>query len=57
MKLTIEIDYDLKELKEKYRQFFGIPKGDKITKAMIANWLGGLAESDIEDVGGDDEEE
>lgn len=51
-KLTITVDYDLKELRAKYRQFFGTPKGEKITKADLASWLGSLAEADIADLSG-----
>ena len=46
--LTIQVEYTLKELKDKYRIFFGISKNEKVTKYDIATWLGSLAQADIE---------
>ena len=54
-KITIAVKYNLMELKEKYAQFYATPKNEKITKADIATWLGGLAEADIMDLDGDND--
>jgi hypothetical protein len=54
-KITITVDYSLKELKAKYRQHLGTTKGEKITKKDIAIWLGGLVEADIQDLNGCDD--
>lgn len=56
-KMTITVDYSLKELRAKYRQFHGTKKGEKILKTEIAIWLGTLAEADIQDLDGYDEAE
>ncbi len=47
-KLTITIDYSLSELKDKYREHFGYPKSEKVLKSDIANWVGLLANADLE---------
>lgn len=54
-KLKITVDYSLKELRAKYRQHLGTPKGEKITKEDIAIWLGGIVGADIQDLDGDEE--
>ena len=46
--LTIKVDYTLKQLKFLYRDFHGCNKKEKITKSDVANWLGSLAQADIE---------
>ena len=56
-KMTITVDYSMKELRAKYRQFHGTKNGEKILKADIAIWLGALAEADIQNLDGYDEAE
>ena len=46
MKITIEVDYTLEQLKNGYRAFYG--DNEKPKKADIAFWLGDLAQADVQ---------
>lgn len=48
MKITIEINYTLAELKEAYKKYYGPKEHPK--KAEIAAWLGSMVEADVDSI-------
>lgn len=57
IKLTITIDYSLKEIKEAYRKQLGFSKDEKVIKADIENWIAGIVDADLLDICSHDEED
>lgn len=48
MKLTVEINLELHELKKAFARFHGVKDWRKVRKSDISGWIGTLAEADIE---------
>jgi|GEM_PF-4011540 hypothetical protein len=50
MKITIETDLELEDLKNCYRNYYGYPKSHKVTKADLSAFIGNLANADLQDL-------
>lgn len=50
--LTLTLPYTLKYLRQIYRSKFNIPDHGKVTKQMIADWLGDIAEGEVSKITG-----
>jgi len=50
MKITIEVDQDLKTLKTCYRNYYGYDENKKIAKSDLANFIGNLVSADLQDL-------
>lgn len=50
MKITIDMNYELEELKTCYRNYYDYPKSYKVTKSDVANFLSNLINADMQDL-------
>lgn len=50
--ITITLPYTLKDLRQIYRSRFNIPDHIAVTKQMIADWLGDIAEREVSKITG-----